>query len=80
MNQCYDLQSNWIMKQEDQAENELCQYAYRLQEEILFWRHMISKCRKDDHNTELSRMQEAMALAEYRLLQFNEAQEKTQRH
>ena len=68
------------MKHEDQIADETSQYEYRLLEEIHFWQSMISECRKSDRNAELSRMQEAMALAEYRLLQFNEADEKTTRH
>lgn len=68
------------MKHEEQMADETNQYEYRLLEEIYFWQSMISDCRKSDRNAELPRMQEAMALAEYRLLQFNEANEKATRH
>lgn len=68
------------MKQEDQIEPEVSQYEYRLQEEIHFWQNMISNSRKNDRNADLTRMLEAKALAEYRLLQFSEAKENTKRH
>lgn len=60
------------MKKTGQADNERNLYEFRLQEEINFWKHMIEECRRNDRNAEIPRMFEAMALAEYRLLQVND--------
>ncbi|HBE91782.1 MAG TPA: hypothetical protein DDW55_04375 [Gammaproteobacteria bacterium] len=68
------------MKYEDKTRNETSQYEYRLKEEIHFWRRMIDECRINDREHERPRMQEALALAEFRLLQFNEVKEKPTHH
>ena len=60
------------MKNEEHAGSDRSLYEFRLQEEINFWKHMIEECRKNDRNSEIPRMFEAMALAEYRLLQVND--------
>ena len=59
-----------FMKHNERPDDGIGEYEFRLQEEIHFWQHMIRECRKNDRNSELPRMFEAMALAEYRLLQL----------
>jgi len=64
-----------FMKRNKQPDDGIDEYAFRLQEEIQFWQQMIKQCRQNDRNSELPRMFEAMALAEYRLLQLNESKD-----